>query len=58
VGGQLSEVEYCGLSPGSVGYYQLNFLVPKRLAPGEHDVYLEIGGARSNVVTIPVGRRA
>jgi uncharacterized protein (TIGR03437 family) len=58
VGGQLSEVEYCGLSPGSVGYYQLNFVVPKRLAPGEHDVYLEIGGARSNVVTIPVGRRA
>lgn len=57
VGGQLSEVEFCGLSPGSVGYYQLNFIVPKRLAPGEHDVYLEIGGARSNIVTIPVGRR-
>lgn len=56
VGGQLSEIEYCGLSPGSVGYYQLNFSVPKRLAPGEHDVCLEIGGARSNVVTIPVGR--
>ncbi len=57
VGGQLSEVEYCGLSPGSVGYYQLNFIVPKRLSQGEHEVCLEIGGARSNVVTIPVGPR-
>lgn len=57
VGGRLSDIEYCGLSPGSVGYYQLNFVVPRQLAPGEHEVCLEIGGARSNVVTIPVGRR-
>jgi uncharacterized protein (TIGR03437 family) len=48
-------VEYCGLAPNTVGFYQVNALLPARLRTGEHDVWLEIGGARSNVVTIPVG---
>jgi uncharacterized protein (TIGR03437 family) len=45
------------LAPGAIGYYQVNARLPKKLAPGEHEVMLEIGGARSNVVTIPVGRK-
>jgi uncharacterized protein (TIGR03437 family) len=55
VGGQLVEVEYCGLAPNAVGFYQVNARLPARLRAGEHDVWLEIGGARSNVVTIPIG---
>ncbi len=55
VGGQVAEVEFSGLAPGEIGFYQVNARLPKKLAPGEHPVVLEIGGARSNVVTIPVG---
>lgn len=57
IGDQAADVEYCGLAPGAIGFYQVNARLPKKLAPDEHQVMLEIGGARSNVVTIPVGRK-
>jgi uncharacterized protein (TIGR03437 family) len=57
MGDQLAKVEYCGLAPGAIGFYQVNARLPKELAAGEHEVMLEIGGARSNVVTLPVGRK-
>jgi uncharacterized protein (TIGR03437 family) len=55
IGGAPATVLFSGLSPGTVGEYQVNVLVPAASAKGaEVPVVLEIGGARSNSVTIAV----
>ena len=46
------------LSPGFVGFFQVNFTLPADLAAGTHALTLEIGGQTSNVVMIPVGAAA
>lgn len=61
---------FVGLSPGQVGLYQINFLVPDGTATGDHAVKLEIGSCgafhgggclgptghtTSNPVALPVG---
>jgi uncharacterized protein (TIGR03437 family) len=54
--GEPGEVTFSGLTPGFVGLYQVNVLVPEGIAPGnEVIVELEIGGVRSNSVTVAVG---
>lgn len=47
--------QFCGLAPGSIGYYQVNFQMPVGLSSGEKIVQLQIGGQRSNAVHIAVG---
>jgi len=47
VGGAAATVKYMGLTPGSVGLYQANFIVPQ-LAAGAYPVVITIGGATSN----------
>jgi uncharacterized protein (TIGR03437 family) len=50
VGGIASpDVEYVGLTPGSVGLYQANFTVPQ-IAKGTYPVVLTIGGQASNTL--------
>ena len=51
---------YCGLTPGSVGLYQVNVTVPAGTPKGSSvPVYLTIGSATSNSVAIAVlGRRS
>jgi uncharacterized protein (TIGR03437 family) len=50
VGGIASpDVEYAGLTPGSVGLYQANFTVPQ-IAKGTYPVVLTIGGQASNTL--------
>jgi uncharacterized protein (TIGR03437 family) len=50
VGGIASpNVEYVGLTPGSVGLYQANFTVPQ-IAKGTYPVVLTIGGQASNTL--------
>lgn len=48
VGGvQVTSIPYIGLTPGSVGLYQVNFIVPQ-IAKGTYPVVLTIGGQASN----------
>jgi uncharacterized protein (TIGR03437 family) len=47
VGGQQATVIYMGLTPGSVGLYQANFIVPQ-IAKGTYHVVITIDGYASN----------
>lgn len=47
VGGVEATVEYMGLTPGSIGLYQANFMVPQ-LAKGAYPVVITIAGQTSN----------
>jgi uncharacterized protein (TIGR03437 family) len=55
VGGIASpSVSYIGLSPGSVGLYQVNFVIPQ-IAKGTYPVQITIAGQASNEPVITVG---
>ena len=54
VGGRNSVVQYAGLTPGFVGLYQVNFVVPDGLAAGDQEVVVEHAGVRSNIGKLPV----
>ncbi|MFN0171760.1 MAG: BACON domain-containing protein [Bryobacteraceae bacterium] len=54
IGGRTSVVQFAGLTPGFVGLYQVNFVVPDGLGPGDHDIVVEQGGVRSNIGRLPV----
>jgi uncharacterized protein (TIGR03437 family) len=45
---------FAGLSPGSVGLYQFNVVVPDQLGVGNLIVFFNTGGLGPNLVTIPV----
>jgi uncharacterized protein (TIGR03437 family) len=47
-------VLFAGLSPGSVGLYQFNVVVPDQVGVGNLNVLINVGGTNSNLVTIPV----
>jgi uncharacterized protein (TIGR03437 family) len=47
-------MEYLGLTPGFVGLYQANFIVPA-IAPGSYPVVVTVGGMSSNAASIAVG---
>jgi uncharacterized protein (TIGR03437 family) len=52
VGGTAATVKYMGLTPGSIGLYQANFIVPQ-LAKGTYAVVITIGGQASNALGGP-----
>ena len=54
VGGMAAEVEYSGALPGAVGLYQLDFVVPSGIAPGNANLHVRVHGAQSNIVKLPV----
>ena len=54
MGGVPARVDYLGLTPGAIGLYQLNAVVPA-LAPGDHAVVLTIEGVDSNAPLLAVG---
>jgi len=47
VGGAQATVDYIGLTPGSIGLYQANFVVPQ-IAKGTYPVVITIAGQASN----------
>lgn len=47
VGGMNATIKYIGLTPGSIGLYQANFIVPQ-LAKGTYPVVITIAGTASN----------
>ena len=53
IGGTQTEVLFSGLAPGLVALYQVNVSVPALSPAGDSiDVILNIGGVRSNTVTV------
>jgi len=55
IGGMAATVVYSGLTPGTVGLYQVNAQVPAGVTPGNAvPVTINIGGAVSNTVTLAV----
>jgi len=53
VSGVEATVNYIGLTPGSIGLYQANFVVPK-VAAGDHPLVITIAGQNSNNPLIAV----
>jgi uncharacterized protein (TIGR03437 family) len=47
-------VLFAGLSPGSVGLYQFNIVVPDGLGIGDLPALINVGGQISNVFSLPV----
>jgi uncharacterized protein (TIGR03437 family) len=54
IAGQNATVQFAGLSPGSVGLYQLNIAVPNGLGIGALPAVVNFGGQFSNVFSLPV----
>ncbi len=55
VGGVPAQVLYGGLAPGFVGLYQINFLIPSGVTPGDAvPLVVSNGGAGSNPGTIAI----
>ena len=54
VDGAGAQIDYIGLTPGSVGLYQVSFVVPS-LAKGTYAVQIDIAGQLSNEPVISVG---
>lgn len=51
--GRSARVVYAGLTPGSVGLYQVNFVVPDDIG-GDVDLSVKVGSVTSNVTSINV----
>jgi len=55
IGGRPAQVPYAGMSPGSIGLYQINTVIPAGVAAGDAvPVMIEVAGQRSPPVTIAV----
>jgi uncharacterized protein (TIGR03437 family) len=55
IGGQNAPVSFAGLTPFSVGLYQVNLTVPSGLAAGTYPLVISAGGvANSNKISIAV----
>ena len=55
IGGVAADVWFSGLTPGTVGLYQVDASVPQGVQPGGAvPVVISIGGVQSNTVTIAV----
>jgi uncharacterized protein (TIGR03437 family) len=54
VDGQNAETPFAGLTPGGVGLYQINFVVPSSAKSGNLPVVVTQNGVTANVVTLPV----
>jgi len=48
-------IKFAGLTPGFVGLYQVNFVVPAGAKPGTHQIEVSQGSFHSNSATLPVG---
>ena len=53
LGNESVEVQYVGLTPGFVGLYQANFVVPS-LVPGVYPIVVTVDGNSSNSATLTI----
>jgi uncharacterized protein (TIGR03437 family) len=56
VDGQSASLAYAGLTPGSVGLYQINFQVPQNANSGDLNVVVAQGGVMSNTTQLSVSQ--
>lgn len=54
IGKANAQVEFAGLSPGSIGLYQINVKIPAGAGTGNVPLVVTQGGVASNTVTVPV----
>jgi uncharacterized protein (TIGR03437 family) len=54
VGGMQAIVEFSGLAPNFVGLYQVNVRLPQGLAPGTHNIVLQVNSQASKPATIAI----
>ena len=54
IGGRTATVEYSGLSPESIGLYQLNVRVPADIDAGYQPVVISVNGVQSKTVDLPI----
>jgi uncharacterized protein (TIGR03437 family) len=54
VDGQSASVAYAGLTPGSVGLYQINFQVPENANSGDLNVVVTLARVMSNTTQLSV----
>jgi uncharacterized protein (TIGR03437 family) len=54
IAGQKATVQFAGLSPGSVGLYQFNVVVPDAVGIGDEPALINVGGQISNVFSLAV----
>jgi uncharacterized protein (TIGR03437 family) len=54
IGGTNAQVQFAGLTPGSVGLYQINVKIPAGAGTGNVPLVVMQGGVASNTVTVPV----
>lgn len=56
VDGQSADILFAGLTPGGVGLYQIDFVVPPAAKAGNLNVIVMQGAAVANTVTLPVAQ--
>ena len=54
VDGQTAQIEFAGLTPGGVGLYQINFVVPNNVSAGSVQLTVTQQGIAANATTLPV----
>lgn len=52
-----TDIPFAGLSPGSIGLYQINVRVPVGTAAGSRRLVVTQNGIRSNAASLPVGTK-
>ena len=57
IGGLPAEVQFAGLTPGSIALGQVNVVVPATLAPGDYPILITADGAPSNQPLLSVGKK-
>ncbi len=54
VGLQTAKILYAGLTPGGIGLYQIDFVVPSGVGAGNMSLTVSQGGVNANSATLPV----
>src|SRR5262249_37235594 len=54
MGGVEAQVIFSGMTPGVVGLYQINVVVPQNAPPGNQQLNVSIGGVNAKTTTLPV----